>query len=51
MKIGARPAHTGSTYDIWKGVWLGDYHVALRVFRGVSPRKRDVNVSDIVPYF
>lgn len=43
QKIGSRPAHAGSMYDIWKGVWLGDYSVALKVFRGVNPRKKDTD--------
>jgi len=42
QKIGSRPAHAGSMYDIWKGIWLGEYTVALKVFRGVNPRQKDM---------
>ncbi|KIO19752.1 hypothetical protein M407DRAFT_222252 [Tulasnella calospora MUT 4182] len=41
--IGSRPAHAGSKYDIWRGVWLGEYSVALKVLRGLNMKKRNTD--------
>lgn len=45
LSIAADQDPLGSMYDIWKGIWLGEYTVALKVFRGVNPRDKDKEVS------
>ncbi|KAG8905616.1 hypothetical protein FRB99_008562 [Tulasnella sp. 403] len=42
-KLGQRPIHAGTMFDIWKGVWLQDFLVALKVFRGVDIRIKDMD--------
>lgn len=34
-------------YDIWKGMWLDQHFVALKVFRGTNPSEKDSTVSSL----
>ncbi|KAG8999648.1 hypothetical protein FRB94_003863 [Tulasnella sp. JGI-2019a] len=36
-KSGSRPFHSGPSFDLWKGTWLDQYVVVLKVYREKEP--------------